>query len=112
MKKYHLEEEHRFLLVLRRWSTRVILNYVDEHENTQCEDLLQFSTPRSLNKILIELHNWEFIECFCNVVTGDNRVELTERGKKVLGTLRELIRILKDGSPDIETDPDEVFPYW
>ena len=104
--------EHRFLLVLRRWSTRVILNYVDEHENTQYEDLLQFSTPHSLNKILRELQNWEFIKCFCDVVTGDNRVELTERGKNILGTLRELIRLLKDDSPDIENDADEVFPHW
>ena len=106
------KNEHRFLLVLRRWSTRVILNYVDEHENTQCEDLLQFSTPYSLNKILKELHNWEFIKCFCNVVTGDNRVELTEKGKKVLGILRELIRILENDLPDKENDPDEVFPHW
>ena len=101
-----------FLALFRTHAAGTILSYVDNHQNTQYKDLLQFSTPYSMNRILRELQNWGFIKCFCDVVTGDNRVELTERGKTVLEMLRELARMMEDDSPDTENGPDEVFPHW
>ena len=97
-----------FLAIFRTHAAGTILSYVDNHQNTQYKDLLEFSTPYSMNRILRELQNRGFIKCFCDVVTGDNRVELTERGKTVLEMLRQLVKLTGSNSPDTENSANKL----
>jgi DNA-binding Lrp family transcriptional regulator len=88
-------EERRFLRVLQRRSTWIILKYISEHEKPLYEDLLQFSTPYSLNRILKELFDWGLIKCFFEIEADDNRVDLTETMRKIFRMLQRIIGTLK-----------------
>jgi len=81
-----------FLAILGRNSTKRILDFLEEHDYVLYKDLLQFSTPYSLRRILKDLLDYKLIKCFCS--PGITEFELTERGKKALEALRELIEIL------------------
>ena len=90
----HDLEERRFLRVLQRRSTWIIMKYIGEHEKPQYKDLLQFSTPYSLNRILKELFDWGLIKCFFEIEADDNRVDLRETMRKIFRILQRIIGTL------------------
>ena len=85
-----------FYALLGRNSTKKILEVIDEHEHVLYKDLLQFSAPTSLKRIVKDLLDHDLITCSCSQKTTE--LELTERGRLVLEGLRELVELLKSES--------------
>ena len=82
-----------FFALSGRNSAKKILEFVDENEHVLYKDLLQFSPPSSLRKIVKDILNHGLITCFCSQKTTE--LKLTERGRLVLEGLRGTCRALE-----------------
>ena len=82
-----------FFALLGRNSTKKILGVIDEHEHVLYRDLLQFSPPSSLKRIVKDLLDYDLIKRSCSQKTTE--LELTGRGRMVIEALRELAELLK-----------------
>ena len=83
-----------YYIIMTRTSTWVILNYLNDHDHTEYNDLLMYATPFSLNRILRELLDYDLIRYYCRVETGLNCLVLTERGEKLVEAMNELKEVL------------------
>ena len=85
----------RCFIIMARHSTRVILNYLNDHEYTEYNDLLRYGTPFSLNRILKELLDNDLIRYYCHAEMGVNYLVLTEGGKRILEACQELREVIQ-----------------
>jgi hypothetical protein len=95
------EHERRFpmkkhsYIIMTRTSTWVILNYLNDHEYTEYNNLLEYATPYSLNRALKDLLNYDLIRYYCHAETGLNYLVLSKRGKALLEAWKELVEALQ-----------------
>ncbi len=87
--------KERCFIVMGRKSTWVILNYLNDHDYAEYNDLLKYATPYSLNRTLKELLNYDLIRYYCHVETGLNYLVLTKRGKNFFKAMKELEEALQ-----------------
>ncbi len=92
-RKFPMKE--RCFIIMARESTWVILNYLNDHDYTEYNDLLEYATPYSLNRILKDLLDYDLIRYYCHAETMLDYLVLTERGKVLLEAWKELVEALK-----------------
>jgi DNA-binding HxlR family transcriptional regulator len=92
-RKFPMKE--RCFIIMARASTWVILNHLNDHDYTEYNDLLEYATPYSLNRILKDLLNYDLIRYYCHAETMLNHLVLTKRGKDLLEAWKELVEALK-----------------
>ena len=85
----------RCFIIMARHSTRVVLNYLNDHEYTGYNDLLKYAIPYSLNRILKDLLDNDLIRYYCHAETGVNHLVLTEGGKRILEAYQELREVIQ-----------------
>jgi DNA-binding HxlR family transcriptional regulator len=91
------KKEEEFLKMLGLKATKKILEYLDEHETAQYKQLQQFVNTHTLNTRMRELLDFNLVQH--HLVREDVRrewYESTEKGKRILGHLREMITIVKE----------------
>lgn len=92
------EKKKDFFVVLGRKATKKMLEFLDEHDDVQYKDLMQFASSFTLNRILKELMEFGLIKGYYvvdDVKEKKEWYEITEKGKKILQCLRELEDILR-----------------
>ncbi len=91
------KREETFLKLLGAKGTKQILEFIGQHDTAQYRQLMGFVNTPTLNARLRDLlifglicHHLERIE------TRREWYELTEKGKKVLQHLQEMVKLIKE----------------
>ncbi|MBU7045165.1 MAG: winged helix-turn-helix transcriptional regulator [Theionarchaea archaeon] len=91
------KKEEDFLKMLGLKATKRILEYLEENGTAQYKQLQQFVNTHTLNTRMKELLDFDLVQH--HLVREDVRrewYEVTEKGKKVLHYLREIIRVIDE----------------
>lgn len=91
------EREEEFLKLVSYRGTRTILQYMDSHDTAQHADLDTFMNTATLNMRLSKLLEFDLIEHHLDK-KGVRRewYTITEKGRKILNHLEEMIIVIKD----------------
>ena len=91
------KKEESFLKMLGLKATKDILEYLEGHDTAQYKELQQFVNTHTLNTRMRELLDFKLVQH--HLVREDVRKEWyepTEKGKKILGHLREMVQIAEE----------------
>ncbi|KYK32402.1 MAG: winged helix-turn-helix transcriptional regulator [Theionarchaea archaeon] len=97
--RWYMDEkrEENFLKMLGLKATKRILEFLDENGTAQYKQLQQFVNTHTLNTRMRELLDYNLVEH--HLVREDVRKEWyepTEKGKKVLHHLREMVHLIEE----------------
>lgn len=87
------KESENFLRMISAKSAIEILEFLSDHSETQYKEMQEFVNTHTLNLRLSELLNYSLIQHYLQRSERIEWYEITEKGRKILHYLRELVAL-------------------